>query len=139
MSVPSSDQSPTARRGRRNHSAFGSQRERAVKQRLEDEGAVVLDLRGARVRANVTRGTNPCDFAALRGEPLGPLLFGHMARNVWLVEVKATERSPWVAWGPAARKRLSDAAKQAGAGAVLAWWPPHGELQWIGEAEWPSA
>ena len=56
-----------------------------------------------------------------------------------LVEVKGTTRSPWVAWGPAERQALVDAARQAGAVPLLAWWPPHGELSWMGEAEWPSA
>lgn len=56
-----------------------------------------------------------------------------------LVEVKSTAGGPYERFGPAARARLSAAARLAGGDAFLAWWPPRGQLRWIAEAEWPSA
>ena len=102
--------------GRRNHSAFGSKRERQVRDRLREEGWIVIRCAASK----------PCDLVALR--PQAALL----------VEVKGTSRSPWVAWGPADRAALLEAARRAGAKALLAWWPPHGELQLLGPAEWPT-
>lgn len=110
---------------RRNHSAFGSKRERAVKQLLEAEGWVVFRCAASK----------PCDLVALRRSQANPETW--MPQGM-LVEVKGTTRSPWVAWGPAERAELVDAAKRAGAVPMLAWWPSHGELRWIGEAEWPG-
>jgi len=109
---------------RRNHSAFGSSRERAVAKVLRDEGWVVFRCAASK----------PCDLVALRHTHDA---YGPARDEARLVEVKGTTRSPWVAWGPADRAELVDAAKRAGATPLLAWWPPHGELQWLGEAEWP--
>lgn len=53
-----------------------------------------------------------------------------------LIEVKSTI-APYSHFLPADRKRLSEAARLAGASAWLAWWPARGELRWIAEAEWP--
>lgn len=55
-----------------------------------------------------------------------------------LIEVKSTAQGPYEHFGPAARARLSAAAKLAGADAYLAWWPSHGQLHWITENEWPT-
>lgn len=57
----------------------------------------------------------------------------------WLIEVKSTAGGPYERFGPDARRRLSEAAKMAGATAMLAWWPSRGQLRWIPEAEWPVA
>ena len=54
-----------------------------------------------------------------------------------LIEVKATAQGPFERFGPAARAKLAATAKMAGASAELAWWPPHGQLRWLSEAEWP--
>jgi Holliday junction resolvase len=110
---------------RRNHSAFGSKRERQVAQLLRAEGWVVFHNKASR---------GVCDLVALRvlAQPWSDVHEAH------LIEVKGTTRSPWVAWGPRERQELRDAARQAGAVPMLAWWPPHSELQWIGEAEWPG-
>ena len=110
---------------RRNHSAFGSKRERQVAEILRAEGWVVFHNKASR---------GVCDLVALRDVTSleEPLCRSRM------VEVKGTTRSPWVAWGPAERAELVDAAKQAGAVPLLAWWPPHGALQWLGETEWPN-
>lgn len=54
-----------------------------------------------------------------------------------LVEVKSTAGGPYEHFRPEDRKRLSEAARLAGADAYLAWWPPRGELRWIPEKEWP--
>lgn len=55
-----------------------------------------------------------------------------------LIEVKSTAQGPYEHFGPAARVRLSLAARLAGASAELAWWPPRGRLHWIPESEWPG-
>ena len=114
---------------RRSHTAFGSERERKVARLLEAEGWVVFRSAGS---------FGVCDLVALR-EPIyvdpTPNAYGAEAR---MIEVKGTTRSPWVAWGPAERQALRDAARKAGATPLLAWWPTHGPLQWIGEAEWPA-
>ena len=111
---------------RRNHSAFGSSRERAVREILEREGWVVMRSAASRF----------CDLVAARAKTSnGSFVIGSELR---LIEVKGTTRSPWVAFGPADRAKLAQAARMAGGSAFLAWWPPHGELQWIGEAEWPA-
>jgi Holliday junction resolvase len=55
-----------------------------------------------------------------------------------LIEVKSTI-GPYDHFPPAARRRLSFAATLADADAWLAWWPKHGKLRWIHEAEWPPA
>jgi Holliday junction resolvase len=54
-----------------------------------------------------------------------------------LVEVKSTAGGPYERFGPAARARLSFAARLAGADAYLAWWPARGQLRFIAESEWP--
>ena len=84
-------------------------------------------------------GSKPCDLVALRR----PRLESNGERyavteGARLIEVKGTQRSPWVAWGPKERAELREQARKAGAVPLLAWWPPHGELQWIGESEWPG-
>lgn len=56
-----------------------------------------------------------------------------------LIEVKATHRGPFHAFGPKARADLLFAAELAGADAVVAWWPPHGKLRLISSDEWPPA
>lgn len=55
-----------------------------------------------------------------------------------LIEVKSTAGGPYERFGPRDRERLSFAAKLAGADALLAWWPPRGELRFIPECEWPT-
>jgi Holliday junction resolvase len=115
---------------RRNHSAFGSKRERQVAELLRAEGWVVFHNKASR---------GVCDLVALRQwAALRRRGYDDTAAEARMIEVKGTTRSPWVAWGPGERQALRDAARQAGAVPLLAWWPPHGELQWLGEAEWPS-
>ena len=116
---------------RRNHSAFGSQRERAVADQLRADGWVVFRCAGSK----------PCDLVAMRERfPLSAaeLVNPYSKTEAQLIEVKGTARSPWVAWGPKERDELRDQARAAGATPMLAWWPPHSPLQWIGEAEWPT-
>src|SRR5262245_2985107 len=120
MAVPSPSRSHT---DRRNHSAFGSKRERQVAEILRAEGWVVFHNKASR---------GVCDLVALKATVLEAAV-----TRARMVEGKGTTRSPWVAWGPAERAELVAAAKQAGAVPLLAWWPPHGELQWLGESEWP--
>lgn len=96
----------------------GIERERAVRRYLADRDWLAF-------RAPASLGC--ADVIALKAgsRPL-------------LVEVKSTAAGPYHGFGPADRKRLSEAAKVAGADARLAWWPSRGKLVWIAEAEWPA-
>jgi Holliday junction resolvase len=96
----------------------GIQRERAVRDLLAGEDWLAF-------RAPASLGC--ADVIALRE--------GNRPR---LVEVKSTAGGPYERFGPAARARLSFAARLAGADALLAWWPPRGQLIWIPEANWPG-
>jgi Holliday junction resolvase len=96
----------------------GSQRERAVRDLLASQDWLAF-------RAPASLGC--ADVVALRE--------GSRPR---LVEVKSTAGGPYERFGPAARARLSFAARLAGADAYLAWWPPRGQLHWISEEEWPA-
>jgi Holliday junction resolvase len=95
----------------------GTRRERQVRDLLADRGWVAF-------RAPASLGC--ADVVALRD--------GSRPR---LVEVKSTAQGPYEHFGPDNRRRLSAAARTAGADALLAWWPPRGELQWFPEEVWP--
>ena len=98
-------------------SSRGHNRERAVRDRLLKEDWLAF-------RAPASLGV--ADVIALRD--------GSRPR---LIEVKSTAQGPYEHFGPAARVRLSLAARMAGADALLAWWPPRGVLRFIPESEWP--
>ena len=95
----------------------GLQRERAVRDWLRDRDWVVTRAAGS---------LGDYDLHASKQ--------GHTR----LVEVKSTHRGPYHGFSPADRRRISFLAELAGATAWLAWWPPHGQLHWIAETEWPS-
>ena len=95
----------------------GIRRERSVLDTLRQDGWLAF-------RAPASLGV--ADVLALRA--------GDTPR---LIEVKSDKDSPYDHFGPAKRKRLSEAARLAGAAAFLAWWPPRGALHWIPEAMWP--
>jgi Holliday junction resolvase len=99
-------------------SSRGTQRERAVRDWHSERDWIAF-------RAPASLGC--ADVVALRE--------GSRPR---LVEVKSTAGGPYERFGPEARDRLSFAARMAGADALLAWWPPRGELRWIAESEWPG-
>lgn len=67
-----------------------------------------------------------CDIVALRA--------GHLPR---LIEVKSTTRSAFAGFPPMDRLELIAAAEAAGAHALLAYWPPRGELRMIPSYDWP--
>lgn len=71
------------------------------------------------------------DLVALKGRPI--------LHRPLLIEVKSSAQGPYEHFGPAARQRLLEAANLAGATAVLAYWPPHGELRFIYANEWPDS
>lgn len=55
-----------------------------------------------------------------------------------LIEVKSNvDGGPYKSFGPAKRKALKAAAKQAGAEAILAYWPPQSNLIEIPSSLWP--
>jgi Holliday junction resolvase len=96
----------------------GHQRERAVKLRLESEDWWVARAAGS---------LGDADLVALKA-----------GKRPMLIEVKSTAGGPYERFGPAARQRLIMAAWIAGADAVLAWWPPRGQLRLIPADEWPK-
>ena len=55
-----------------------------------------------------------------------------------VIQVKSTAQGPYERFGPAERAELSFAARLGGADALIAWWPPRGQLRWITEEEWPA-
>lgn len=99
-----------------NYAQRGRQRERQVAERLYSEGWVVL------------KGTSYgiCDLTAMRD-----------GDTPMLIEVKSTAR-PYHTFSPAERETLRLEAARAGARAVLAHWPPRGQLRLIPSTEWPA-
>jgi Holliday junction resolvase len=99
-----------------NYAQRGRSRERKTAERLRDEGWVVL------------KGTSfgICDLAAMRD-----------GDTPMLVEVKSTVR-PYHTFSPGERETLLLEAARAGARAVLAHWPPRGQLRFIPSTEWPT-
>jgi Holliday junction resolvase len=97
----------------------GIVRERQVMAVLRAEGWVVYRAAGSHGHA---------DLVALRaGDPPR------------LVQVKGTAGGPWEHFGPAERAALIAEAVQAGAVAMLCWWPPRRPVQWIGGDLWPRS
>jgi len=105
-----------AKTGRRGHA--GTQRERAVRKRLEEDGWFVM-------RAAGSKGC-------------GDLIAGKRGFPTRLIQVKGNAVNAYKTFVPAERKRISEAARQAGWEAWLVWWPPRGACTWIPEGEWPS-
>jgi len=58
-------------------------------------------------------------------------------KQVQLIEVKSTTRSPWVNFGQADRQAMVETAAKHGAEPWLYWWPPRRDLQRIPASEWP--
>jgi Holliday junction resolvase len=98
--------------------SLGHNRERQVKDWLTERDWVVIRAAGSLGVADLVAGK--------AGQPTR------------LVEVKATARGPYAAFPPADRAYLSLRALWAGWEPWLAWWPPHGKLQWIPESAWPA-
>ncbi len=96
----------------------GHNRERQVRRLLEDDDWFVTRAAGS---------LGDVDLVALKAGKL-PML----------IEVKSTAGGPYERFGPKDRADLLFAAELAGAIAVLAWWPPRGELRWIASSEWPT-
>lgn len=97
-------------------SNFGHQRERELVNRLRAEDWFAL-------RAPASLGV--ADVVALKDG------VAHM------YECKATAAGPYAGFLPADRKRLSEAARKAGALAFLCWWPKRAKPQFIAESDWP--
>lgn len=94
----------------------GRERERQVAKRLTADGWVVLK--------GTTYGV--ADLAAMKA-----------GERPMLVEVKSTAGGAYERFGPADRAKLRAEAGRAGAVAMLAWWPPRGQLHLLDEAVWP--
>jgi Holliday junction resolvase len=96
----------------------GTQRERAVRDKLREDGYVVY-------RPGASLGC--ADLVALKaGEPPK------------LVQVKTGTRNPYDHFRPDERAALVAEAEKAGAVALLAWWPLRGRLSYIDSSAWPS-
>ena len=96
----------------------GHARERAVKVLLQAEDWWVARAAGS---------LGDADLVALKD-----------GKRPRLIEVKSTAGGPYEHFRPADRAQLKLAARIAGADAVLAWWPPRGQLHWLWPEEWPS-
>jgi Holliday junction resolvase len=95
----------------------GIKRERAVRVWLQERGWWVGRVAGSLGEA---------DLIALK-----------KGRRPRLVEVKSTAGGPYEHFQPEQRDRLRLAATMAGADALLAYWPPRGQLRWIPQRDWP--
>jgi len=106
----------------------GHARERQVKAHLQEQGWWVSRAAGS---------LGDADLVALRKDRT--LRNDRRTSIAWMVEVKSnTNGGPFMNFRPADRKRLSEAAKLAGAEAVLAFWPPRKPLRFIFESSWPK-
>lgn len=97
----------------------GHDRERRIRQLLEQDGWIVVRAAGS---------LGPVDLVALR-----------TGRAPKLIEVKSNAQTPFEHFGPSDREQMRTLARQAGATAVLAWWPPRRELRWIQADDWPAS
>lgn len=98
--------------------SLGTARERQVRRHLEEDGWVVIRAAGS---------LGPVDLVAMRR--------GQFPR---FVQVKTDDRRPFDHFRPPDRLKLTQLARQAGAEAWLAWWPPRRTLQWLAESQWPT-
>lgn len=111
---------PTSRKNTSGASKRGRERERQVRKFLESpEGGEWFV-----VKAGGSFGD--ADLAAMKA--------GETSR---IIEVKSTSAGPFHSFGPADRADISAAALKAGAEAELAFWPPHGKLEFLKEDQWP--
>jgi Holliday junction resolvase len=93
------------------------------------ERQVMTTLRASRWVVYRAAGSHGCaDLVALRA-----------GEAPWLVQVKGTAAGPYEHFGPAERAELAAEAEQAGAVAMLCWWPPRRPARWIPADEWPPA
>jgi hypothetical protein len=97
--------------------SFGDQRDVKIRKVLEDMGFCV----GSRRKI-----PGAGDLLAIRPRPD---YAGHL--EVLLIEVKATQQSPWERFSGAERAALAQEARTASATAAVAWWPAHGDLRWF--------
>lgn len=98
----------------------GHARERAIKAWLQERDWVVVRAAGS---------LGGIDLVAMKP-----------TQRPLLVECKSSsaERGPFADFPPAERAALLLAAEMAGADAVLAWYPPRGQLRWFEPSEWPT-
>jgi Holliday junction resolvase len=95
----------------------GRQRELAVAVLLRDAGFIAYRL-----------AHGNADVAAMRHD-----------HQPMLIQVKSTAGGPYERFGPYERAALLLEAEQAGAAAVLAWWPPRRRVpKWIDSSDWPA-
>jgi len=100
-------------------SARGRAREREVKKKLEAQGYFVIKAGGSLGEA---------DLIALKAGERG-----------MMIEVKSTAAGPFHSFGPSKREALISASEKAGLEPYLVYWPPRGELKYIGWTHWPQS
>jgi hypothetical protein len=101
-----------------------------VAARLKDEGWLVASRR---------HDPGPGDLLAVRLDAEQTRHWGRIVHGVWLIEVKGTADGPWRNFSKAARREMLEFALDHGAEAVMAWWPPGGQLRFIHSLDWPSS
>jgi Holliday junction resolvase len=99
---------------------------------LETDGWVVIRAAGSLGIDLVAARDGTCRWP-------GTERWAHLHNALLFIEVKSTAGGPFERFGPGERSQLLELADIAGADALLAWWPPKGELRWIASEEWPRA
>jgi hypothetical protein len=99
--------------------SFGDQRDVKIRKVLEDMGFCV----GSRRKI-----PGPGDLLAVR---LDALEWSTESHEILLIEVKATQQSPWERFSGPERAALAAEARTIAATPAVAWWPAHGDLRWF--------
>lgn len=96
----------------------GHDRERRIRDLLQDDGWIVVRAAGS---------LGPVDLVALKG-----------GRRTRLIEVKSTAGGPYERFGPLDRQEMRLIAIDAGADAELCYWPARKKIRFIPSSQWPE-
>lgn len=116
----------------KNRKRAGTKRELQVRDLKRAEGYIAF-------RTPASLGV--CDVIAMRAYANWPDEHGDLKplTHVEMIEVKANKHGgPFDHFRPPERRALLEAAEQAGALAILCYWPPNRMPRWIPSSEWPS-
>jgi Holliday junction resolvase len=114
----------------KNTNAAGANRERQVRAYFRERGFIAIKVSDSAV----------CDVVAMKEAIKLTPGNGATPRSIVLfIECKANkDGGPYSNFRAPEREALVKAAEQAGASALLCWWPPNREPSWINSSEWPS-
>lgn len=116
----------------------GAARERQVKRMLEEDGWVIARSAGSKSCVDIWAMKRR--LAVFNEESsLVSVVVSAAATEVLAVQVKGNAGSPWMHFRTVERAELGLLAAKAGATPYLIHWPPHGELRWYSEKDWPEA